>query len=231
MKYKGRPSVGGTGPLVVTVTDIAMPGDEGVAKADDFVVFVPGTIPGDKVAIRIVRREKRYGYGEVVSLQEPSPYRIEAPCPHFGVCGGCTIQSMDYAKQLEIKGSHLRQSLKRLGGIDVAGDRFGEITPSPLTYFYRSKIELTFGSDGSRIIAGMRESASPGGRVRPGVVPVPDCRIFSPVLREILEVVEEHIHSEGLFPYDERAKRGTLRTLSCGNRNQREYHGHYRNQR
>jgi 23S rRNA (uracil1939-C5)-methyltransferase len=213
MKYKARPSFGGTGPLVVTVTDIAMPGDEGVAKADDFVVFVPGTIPGDRVAIRIVRREKRYGYGEVVALQEPSPYRIEAPCPHFGVCGGCTIQSMDYAKQLEIKGSHLRQSLKRIGGIDVAGGRFSEITPSPLTYFYRSKIELTFGSDGNRIIAGMRESASAGGRVRPGVVPVPDCMIFSPALGEILAVVEEHTHSEGLFPYDERTKRGTLRHL------------------
>ncbi len=200
-------------PLTVTVTDIAMPGDHGVAKAGDFVVFVPGTIPGDRVTIRIIKREKRYGYGEVIAIEEPSAQRVKPSCPHFGACGGCTIQSMEYAKQLEMKDAHLRQCLRRLGRIDVAENRFDEITPSAATYWYRSKIELAFGDHEGRVIAGMRTAGSPVGLTHPGVVPVPQCRIFSAVLEKILAVVEEHIHSEGLFSYDERRNQGTLRHL------------------
>jgi len=199
--------------LSVTVTDIAMPGDAGVAKAGDFVVFVPGTIPGDRVAIRIVKQEKRYGHGELVAIEEPSPLRVEPACPHFGACGGCTIQSMDYAWQLEMKASHLRESLKRIGRLDIAEDRFEEITPSPRVYFYRSKIELTFGYHGNGVIAGMRGSTTATGRARFGVLPVPGCRIFSEGLQRILNVVEDHVHTEGLFPYDEQTKKGTLRHL------------------
>ncbi|OPX97493.1 MAG: 23S rRNA (uracil-C(5))-methyltransferase RlmCD [Syntrophorhabdus sp. PtaB.Bin047] len=199
--------------LSVTVTDIAMPGDAGVAKAGDLVVFVPGTIPGDRVAIRIVKREKRYGHGEVVAIEKPSLFRVEPACPHFGACGGCTIQSMDYARQLEMKASHLKESLKRIGRLDVAEDRFEEITPSPQAYFYRSKIELAFGYKGNEVIAGMRGGTTTGGPVRSAVLPVPGCKIFSDGLQRILEVVEDHIHGEGLFPYNEQAKKGTLRHL------------------
>lgn len=199
--------------LSVTVTDIAMPGDSGVAKAGDLVVFVPGTIPGDRVAIRIVKREKRYGHGVVVAIEEPSPLRVEPACPHFGACGGCTIQSMDYARQLEMKSSHLRESLKRIGRLDVAEDRFEEITPSPRVYFYRSKIELAFGYEGNAVIAGMRGGTTAGGTARSAVLPVPGCRIFSDGLQRILSVVEDHMHGEGLFPYNEQAKKGTLRHL------------------
>jgi 23S rRNA (uracil-5-)-methyltransferase RumA len=165
------------------------------------------------VVIRIVKREKRYGHGEVVAFEEASAFRVEAPCPHFGSCGGCTIQSMDYAKQLEIKSSHLRESLKRLGRLDVAEDRFEAITPSPETYFYRSKIELTFGFHGRNVIAGMRENTSIGDARPPAVLPVPHCRIFAEGLKEILSVVEDHVHAEGLFPCEERRKSGTLRHL------------------
>ncbi len=199
--------------LSVTVTDIAMPGDAGVAKAGDFVVFVPGTIPGDRVAIRIVKRERRYGHGEVVAIEEPSSLRVEPACPHFGACGGCTIQSMGYAAQLEMKASHLRESLKRIGRLDVAEDRFEEITPSPRVYLYRSKIDLAFGYHDNAVIAGMRGSMTVGGPARSAVLPVPGCRIFSEGLKRILDVVEDHMHREGLFPYDERTKKGTLRHL------------------
>ncbi|MDD3846061.1 MAG: 23S rRNA (uracil(1939)-C(5))-methyltransferase RlmD [Syntrophorhabdaceae bacterium] len=213
MSHRQNPPSNERPTLSVTVTDIAMPGDAGVAKADDFVVFVPGTIPGDRAVIRIIKREKRFGYGEVVAIEEPSPWRVEPACPHFGACGGCTIQSMDYTKQLEMKASHLKESLRRIGRLDLAEDRFEEITPSPQTYFYRSKIELSFGYHGNNVIAGMRENTAPGGLRPPGVLPVPRCRIFSEGLGKILAVIEDHVHSEGLFPYDERSKRGTLRHL------------------
>ena len=199
--------------LSVTVTDIAMPGDHGVAKTGDYVVFVPGAIPGDRIKIRIVKRMKRYGYGEIVAMEAPSPYRVEAPCPHFGTCGGCTIQSMEYAKQLEFKNTHLRQSIKRLGKVDIPEELFEDITPSPATYWYRSKVELAFGNSGKNVVAGMRSGGFPAGDALPGVLSIPGCRIFNPDLKKIVSIVEDYVHAEGYYPYNGETRRGHLRHL------------------
>ncbi len=199
---------------IVTITDIAMPGNAGVAKIDNFVVFVPGAVPGDRVAVRIVKREKRFGYAELIAVEEPSAHRVAPGCPHFGRCGGCTMQSMAYAKQLEIKDSYLRQVLRRIGGLDLSAGIFEPITPSPDTLWYRSKIELSFGdNENGHVAAGMRSVTSSAGTDAPSIVPVPGCVIFSPVLHKIIEAVEDYVHSEGLFPYDDRKKNGALRHL------------------
>ncbi|HOC46774.1 MAG: 23S rRNA (uracil(1939)-C(5))-methyltransferase RlmD [Syntrophorhabdaceae bacterium] len=199
---------------IVTVTDIAMPGDTGVAKIDNFVVFIPGAVPGDRVAVRIIKREKRFGYAELIAIEEASPHRIHPPCPHFDRCGGCTIQSIQYTKQLEIKETYLRQCLKRIGKLDMPDSIFDPITPSPDIFWYRSKIELSFGNDGNgRIIAGMREKSSPAAFDASSVIPVPECAIFSRAQKKVVEVVEDYVHSEGLFPYDGQKKSGILRHL------------------
>ncbi len=199
---------------IVTVTDIAMPGGAGVAKIDNFVVFIPGAVPGDRVAVRMIKREKRFGHGELIAVEEASAYRVDPPCPHFDRCGGCTMQSIQYAKQLEIKGTYLRQCLKRIGRLDIPEGIFDPVTPSPDIFWYRSKIELSFGNDLSgRVTAGMREATSPTGFNGPSIVPVPECAIFSRALGTIIGTVEDYAHSEGLFPYDEQKKNGTLRHL------------------
>lgn len=199
--------------LTVTVTDIAMPGDRGVAKADGLVVFIPGTIPGDEVTVRIGKRQKRYAYGEVVSIVTPSPHRTDPACPHFERCGGCTIQSMEYTKQLELKNAHLRQTLRRIGRIDMPESIFDDITPSPERYRYRSKVELAFGDDGRAVVCGMYEASSSEASGRPGVVSVPECMIFNASLKEIVVAVEDFAHGESYSAYDELTKRGHLRHL------------------
>lgn len=199
--------------FTITVTDIAMPTDAGVGKIGDLVVFVPGTVPGDRAIVRIVRHEKKYAYGELISLEQPSEFRVEPQCPHFGKCGGCTIQSLQYAKQIKIKEAHLKQSLRRIGRLDIPEQVFEAITPSPLLYWYRSKIELSFGHCGQRVIAGMRPNLAPGISNGSHVVPVHECKIFSRSLGKILTVIEDFVHNEGLFPYDEKSKTGELRHL------------------
>ena len=199
---------------IVTVTDIAMPGNAGVAKIDNFVVFIPGAVPGDRVAVRIVKREKRFGYAELIAVEKASSHRIIPACPHFDHCGGCTMQSIEYAKQLEIKGSYLNQCLRRIGRLDLPAGIFDPITPAPDIFWYRSKIELSFGNDESgRVTAGMRGMASPAGLKMPPVIPIPECAIFSPALKKIISAVEDYVHAEDLFPYDDRKKNGILRHL------------------
>ncbi|MRR36527.1 23S rRNA (uracil(1939)-C(5))-methyltransferase RlmD, partial [bacterium] len=91
---------------------------------------------------------------------------------------------------------------------------FDPITPAPDIFWYRSKIELSFGNDESgRVTAGMRGMASPAGLKIPPVIPIPECAIFSPALKKIIAVVEDYAHSEDLFPYDDRKKKGALRHL------------------
>ena len=93
--------------LSVEITDIAFPTNYGVAKKDGRVVFVPGGVPGDIVRISIAREAKGYAYGSIDAVERASPFRTDPACPHFGVCGGCTLQELDYKRQLGLKENYL----------------------------------------------------------------------------------------------------------------------------
>jgi tRNA/tmRNA/rRNA uracil-C5-methylase (TrmA/RlmC/RlmD family) len=127
---------------VIEIVDIAFPNNYGVGKIDGYVLFVPGAIPQDKIRVNVVDRGKRFGYGKIVSIEEPSPFRVEPFCPHFGLCGGCTLQHLAYNHQLIIKENYLRQTLKRLGNIDLSEIDVLPITPSPETLSTAAKSNL-----------------------------------------------------------------------------------------
>ena len=91
----------------VTITDIGSEGNA-IARVDEMVFFVPGMIPGDVVDVRVTRKRKRYMEGVAVAVTTPSPERINPPCRHFGVCGGCRWQHLPYEKQLFYKEKQVR---------------------------------------------------------------------------------------------------------------------------
>ena len=100
--------------LLLEIVDVAFPEGYGVAKRDDFVLFVPGGLPGDIVRAKITREGKRFGFAQLLDFERESPFRRAATCPHFGVCGGCVFQNLAYEKQLELKQNYLLQTLQRL---------------------------------------------------------------------------------------------------------------------
>lgn len=116
-------------------------GGAGIARLPDGrVCFVPLTIPGERVEVRVVREKKSYVEAELVSITTPSPDRIEPRCEIFGKCGGCSYQHMAYAQQLDIKTSQVREVLAR-----VAGLRKANVLPmlaSPLEWHYRNRISV-----------------------------------------------------------------------------------------
>ena len=71
-------------------------GGRGVARLDDFVLFVDRALPGDRVRARVTKVKRRYGDAVTVETLEKGPDRVEAPCPHFGACGGCRWQDLAY---------------------------------------------------------------------------------------------------------------------------------------
>ena len=121
------------------IDDVAYGGD-GVARVDDFVLFVPYGVDGDEVEIEIVDLKKNYGKGRIVGMMNPSPYRVSPPCPYYGLCGGCSMQHISYSHQLELKKHQIEESLRRIAGIEAPPLR--EAIASPHPFGWRGKAEF-----------------------------------------------------------------------------------------
>ncbi len=114
---------------------------DGVGRIDNWVVFVPYTLPGERVRARIYRNDKNCSMADLVEVLEPSPRRVKPQCPVFGYCGGCQYQHLDYAAQLEWKTAQVADLLRLQAGLELP---VKPAIPSPETYNYRSKITPHF---------------------------------------------------------------------------------------
>ena len=114
-----------------------------VAKAPDGrVVFLPNAVPGDVVDVQTFKKRKAYYEGKAIKFHTLSDKRTTPKCEHFGVCGGCKWQDMDYRYQLEFKQKEVTNNLIRIGHLELP-----EVTPilgSAEQYFYRNKMEFSF---------------------------------------------------------------------------------------
>jgi 23S rRNA (uracil1939-C5)-methyltransferase len=181
-------------------------GGNGVGRLDGFVVFVRGGLPGDLVRARATKVKKGFAEATRTALLEPGPGRVEAPCRHFGVCGGCRFQDLAYERQLDAKHTQVRDALVRLGGF--ADPPLAPIVPARSVYRYRNKLEYSFshGEDGPAL-----------GFHRAGrwddVIDVVECLLTTDTGNAIREAVKEWARSEGLEPYDQETQTGYLRHL------------------
>ena len=78
----------------------------GVARIDGKVVFIEGALPGEDVQFEITRQKKDFDEGRTLEVLKSSPYRLEPACPHFGICGGCSLQHLSSEGQLFYKNRH-----------------------------------------------------------------------------------------------------------------------------
>ena len=131
-------------PEIYENVEIIDAGSEGkaVARVNNLVVFVSHVVPGDIVDIQIVKKKKSFIEGKAIKFHKYSEKRAEVSCSHFGVCGGCKWQNMDYLEQLFYKQKQVEDNLKRIGKIDVSS--IMPIIPSENTFYYRNKLEYTF---------------------------------------------------------------------------------------
>lgn len=124
--------------------EIVDAGSEGksVGRYNERVVFIPYAIPGDIVDVQVTNKKKSYFEARLVNLKKPSALRIEPICEHFGVCGGCKWQVLNYNDQLTFKQKQVADALVRLGKIDVS--TMNPILGNEKQYYYRNKLEFTF---------------------------------------------------------------------------------------
>jgi 23S rRNA (uracil1939-C5)-methyltransferase len=126
----------------LTITGVAAEG-KAIARHDELVVFVNYGAPGDVVDVRVRKVERRHLEAEIINFHEHSTLRDEPFCEHFGVCGGCKWQHLQYSEQLKNKQQQVTDSLKRIGKVDYDYELL-PIAGSEKTRFYRNKLEYTF---------------------------------------------------------------------------------------
>lgn len=167
---------------VVAITRISAGGD-GVARLPDgLVVFVPRTAPEDEAEVEVEERRKRYARARLVGLVRPGAARVEPECPHYTTdrCGGCQLQHLAPAAQLEVKRGIVGDALRRIGRRDVPDP---EIVPAPAVWRYRTKITLAVSDN--RI--GLHPHDSPA-----TVFALRDCLITREPLMRLWSLVSSH---------------------------------------
>lgn len=168
---------------------------QGLARVDGWVVFVPFSLPGEKVRARVFRNHKAHSEADLLEVLEASPHRIEARCPLFGECGGCQYQNFSYAEQLSWKQRQVAELLDHLAGIDAEQCAVDAVIPSPEEWGYRTKITPHFQVPREGRIA---EIGFLKAGLRHKLVDVTACPIASPAINEALPEVRADVRSRAL---------------------------------
>ena len=161
--------------IEVTIEKL-IPGGDGLARLNGMVVFIPGTLPGEKVRALVLERKKGWMKAEISEILQASPERRSPFCPLFGECGGCSWQHISYEVQLESKALFSKEALIRQGGFSEDEIPDFLLTSSP-PEAYRSRIRPQILPDGS---AGFHSRGSGN------IIPVKSCPVAVPGVNRFL---------------------------------------------
>lgn len=188
--------------IELDIVDLTSEGS-GVGKIEKMAIFVPETVTGDKVLVKINKIKKNYALGEVVELIEPSQDRVQPKCSFYDRCGGCQLQHISYQSQLEIKTKQVYDALERIGKIkDVkVHPTIGMKEP----YRYRNKGEFPVGMENGQVSIGCFKRKSHD------VVNVDSCIIQSEISERIIEEVRRYMNEYNVPPFDEKRRKGIIR--------------------
>lgn len=176
--------------LTLTISDIAF-GGEGVARIEDFVIFVPFVLVGEVVDAEITETKKRFARARLLRVIQPSPDRVTPQCRYFGDCGGCQYQHIAYPAQLNLKHKQVCDLFQRIGGFTAT--IVDSVIPCPQPYGYRNRIMIR--SQWDKFKQGLNI-----GFIRADnrlVVDIEECPIAEPVLNEQIKQVRQHPPPKG----------------------------------
>ncbi|RNC85280.1 MAG: 23S rRNA (uracil(1939)-C(5))-methyltransferase RlmD [Balneola sp.] len=197
---------------------------KGIGKIDGMAVFVSGTMPGDFVKARIIKRKKNFREAKLLEILDPSPDRITPLCSHANVCGGCSWQHVPYAKQLDYKTQQVTDHIRRIGNLDTP---VHTAIKSDNELYYRNKMEYSVSDrrwlteeeirsddfvDDSGFFAGLH---APGRFDK--ILNLNECHLQQKESFEILDFIRGYCITNGIAPYNTFQKTGFLRHVMIRN--------------
>lgn len=191
-----------------------------VGRYDGMAVFLEACVPGDLVRARVFRARRRHAEARAFEVIEESPDRVDPPCDYFGLCGGCKWQNLRYDQQLLWKRRHVVDAVERIGGLKEV--RITPALPCADQYFYRNKMEFSFGASRWLTEEDMELEEPPRrdfalGLHIPGrfdkVLDIERCHLQSDVSNRIVNATRRFALEIDLPSYSTRTHTGLLRHL------------------
>ena len=189
---------------IVEIIDYGMDG-EGVAKIDNFTIFVPNAMKEEKVKIIIVKVLSSYAYGKVVEIIEKSPYRVESDCNTYKRCGGCDLRHIDYEETLNIKQNMVQNLVIKTLNKDIQVNKtIGMGNP----YHYRNKAQFPVGlnKQNEKVIGVFAKRTHE-------IIGIKDCFIQNTISQKIAFAIQKFIIEKQIDVYNEETLEGLLRHI------------------
>ena len=142
-------------PFEMDIQDLSHDG-RGVGAHNEKTVFVHGALPGERVQLRLTDRKRHFDEAETLEVLEPSPHRVEPRCPHFGQCGGCSLQHLDPGQQILSKQNTLEQNLSRIGKVSPA-EFWDPMVGPQWSYRRKARLSARYVHKKERVLVGFRE--------------------------------------------------------------------------
>lgn len=186
---------------------------EGIGHMDGYALFVKGALPGETIRAKTMKCKKNYGFAKMTEiLQSVDAGRVEPKCPVAGKCGGCTLQHLAYEKQLAYKQKKVMECLVRLGGVDKETVEWLPIYGMDEPWHYRNKAQFPIRMQKDEWGENRPVSGFYVGRTH-NIIPVTDCVIQHPCMKEILELVLSWMQEQRVPAYDEENHSGLVRHI------------------
>ena len=181
------------GELLRLAVDALAHDGRGIGRHEGKAVFVAGALPGEQVTCRVESNQRRYAEARLERVLTPAPQRVAPACPHFGRCGGCTLQHLALPAQRAAKGRQLLETLQRLGG--VRPERVLDLPPGP-AWGYRRRARLSVRRDAAsrRVTLGFRAQGSHA------LVPLDRCPVLVPEIGSRLGALVDGLSELDLAP-------------------------------
>ena len=187
---------------IVEIIDNGYEG-EGIAKIDNFTIFIPGAIKGEKVKILIVKVLSSHAFGKVIEIINKSEFRQDSDCLTYKRCGGCNLRHIKYEQTLKIKQNSVQSLVnKTLKNKIEVQETVGMENP----FHYRNKAQYPFGvnKDGEPVIGVFANRTHE-------VIPIDKCLIQNPQSEEIAKYILNFIKENKISIYNEKTRRGLFR--------------------
>ena len=189
---------------IVNIIDYGMEG-EGIAKINDFTIFIPNAMKDEKVKIIIVKVLSSYGFGKILEILEKSPYRVEEDCDTYKRCGGCNLRHINYDETLNIKEQMVQNLVNKTLENPIKVEKtIGMGNP----YNYRNKVQYPVGMNKQNEI-----SVGVFAKRTHEIIPINSCLIQTEISQKIAFAIQKFIIQKHISAYNEETREGLFRHI------------------